>query len=137
VSSFVGGTVTEFNIATHAVVRTYASGGTPQGLTTNKKGTELYVVNEGGYVTLFSTSTGATLATLPLIAGGFGAAVTPDDNHLYIAEPNGAVVQVVNLQNRKMSSTIKVGGSPRRIAFSSSGKVGVVTNQAGYITFIK
>lgn len=137
VSSFVGGTVTEFNIATHAVVRTYAAGGTPQGLTTNKKGTELYVVNEGGYVTLFSVSTGAVLATLPLTAGGFGAAVTPDDNHLYIAEPNGGVVQVVNLQNRQMKSTINVGGQPRRIAFSSQGKVGVVTNQAGYITFIK
>jgi YVTN family beta-propeller protein len=137
VSSFIGGTVTEFNIATHAVVRTYSAGGSPQGLTTNKKGTELYVVNESGFVTLFSVSTGATLVTLPLTAGGFGAAVTPDDNHLYIAEPNGGVVQVVNLQNRTMKSTINVGGQPRRIAFSSTGRVGVVTNQDGYITFIK
>ena len=137
VSSFVGGTATEFDIASHAVVRTYVTGGTPQGLTTNKKGTELYVVNEAGYVTLFSTSTGATLATLPLAAGGFGAAVTPDDNHLYLTEPSAGVVQIVNLQNRKMKGTINVGGSPRRIAFSSTGRVGVVANQAGYITFIK
>jgi YVTN family beta-propeller protein len=137
VSSFVGGTVTEFNIASHAVVRTYVAGGTPQGLTTNKKGTELYVVNEAGFVTLFSIATGTTLATLPLTAGGFGAAVTPDDNHLYIAEPNGGIVQVVNLQNRQMKFTINVGGQPRRVAFSATGRVGVVTNQNGYISFIK
>ena len=137
VSSFVGGTVTEFNIASHAVVRTYVTGGTPQGLTTNKKGTELYVANENGFVTLFSTTTGAVLATLPLAGGGFGAAVTPDDNHLYIAEPGPGLVQLIDLQNRKLKSTINVGGSPRRIAFSSQGKVGVVTNQAGYISFIK
>lgn len=137
VSSFVGGTVTEFAIASHAVVRTYVTGGTPQGLTTNKKGTELYVVNENGYVSLFSVSTGATLATLPLTAGGFGAAVTPDDNHLYLTEPSAGVVQIVNLQNRKMKGSISVGGQPRRIAFSSTGKVAVVANQDGYITFIK
>lgn len=137
VSSFVGATVTEFDIASHAVVRTYATGGLPQGLTTNKKGSELYVVNEFGFVTLFSTATGATLATLPLAAGGFGAAVTPDDNHLYITEPDIGIVQIVNLQNRKMQGSINVGGEPRRIAFSATGKVGVVANHAGYISFIK
>ncbi len=137
VSSFVGGTVTEFDIASHAVVRTYPAGGVPQGLTTNKKGTELYVVNEGGFVTLFSIATGATLRTLPLAAGGFGAAVTADDVHLYITEPAIGIVQVVNLQNRKMQGSINVGGEPRRVAFNSTGKVGVVANQGGYITFIK
>ncbi len=137
VSSFVGGTVTEFDIASHAVVRTYSAGGAPQGLTTNKKGSELYVVNEGGFVTLFSIATGATLRTLPLAAGGFGAAVTADDVHLYITEPAIGIVQVVNLQNRKMQGSINVGGEPRRIAFNSTGKVGVVANLAGYITFIK
>ncbi|HLB09128.1 MAG TPA: beta-propeller fold lactonase family protein [Gemmatimonadaceae bacterium] len=137
VSSFAGATVTEFSIASHAVVRTYSTGGAPQGLTTNKKGNELYVVNESGYVTLFSTATGAILRILTLAAGGFGAAVTADDVHLYITEPDIGIVQIVNLQNRKMQGAINVGGQPRRVAFNSTGKVGVVANQDGYITFIK
>jgi YVTN family beta-propeller protein len=137
VSSFAGATVTEFNIATHAVVRTYFTGGAPQGLTTNKKGSELYVVNELGYVSLFSTATGATLRILSLAAGGFGAAVTADDIHLYITEPDIGIVQIVNLQSRKIQGAINVGGQPRRLAFNSTGKLGVVANQDGYITFIK
>ena len=137
VSSFAGATVTEFDIVSHTVVRTYSTGGVPQGLTTNKKGSELYVVNESGYVSLFSTVTGATLGILPLTAGGFGAAVTADDNHLYITEPDIGIVQIVNLQSRKMQGAINVGGQPRRIAFNSTGKLGVVANQDGYITFIK
>ncbi len=137
VSSFAGATVTEFDIVSHAVVRTYSAGGAPQGLTTNKKGSELYVVNELGYVSLFSTATGATLKILTLAAGGFGAAVTADDIHLYITEPDIGNVEIVNLQSRKMQGAINVGGQPRRVAFNSSGKLGVIANQAGYITFIK
>ena len=136
-SSFAGATVTEFDVVSHAVVRTYSTGGAPQGLTTNKKGSELYVVNELGYVTLFSTATGANLRVLTLAAGGFGAAVTADDIHLYITEPDIGIVQIVNLQSRKMQGAINVGGQPRRVAFNSNGKLGVVANQDGYITFIK
>ena len=95
------------------------------------------MVNEGGFVTLFSIATGATLRILPLAAGGFGAAVTADDIHLYITEPDIGIVQIVNLQSRKMQGAMNVGGQPRRIAFNSNGKLGVVANQDGYITFIK
>ena len=36
-----------------------------------------------------------------------------------------------------MQGAINVGGQPRRVAFNSNGKLGVVANQDGYITFIK
>ena len=137
VSSFAGGTITELDIASHAVVRTYVTGGTPQGLTTNKKGTELYVTFEEGFVVLFSVTTGTPLAALRLAAGGFGASVTPDDNHLYVTEPSVGLVQVINLQNRTIKAAINVGGKPRRVAFNPTGRVAVVANEAGYITFIK
>ena len=88
VSSFISGTVTEFVVKTHSVVQTFTPGGAPQGMVTNKHGTELYVVNENGYVSLFNIASGAPITTLPLDAGGFGAAVTPDDNNLYLTEPN-------------------------------------------------
>jgi YVTN family beta-propeller protein len=136
VSSFVSGTVTEFVVKTHAIVQTFSPGGAPQGLTTNRHGTELYVVNEGGFVSLFDIASGALITTLPLTAGGFGAGVTPDDNHLYVTEPDAGIVQVINLKTRALKGTINVGGNPRRVAFSSTGKMGVVTNLAGYLSFI-
>ena len=63
--------------------------------------------------------------------------VTPDDNQAYITIPAAGVVQVFGLQNRKLSRTLRVDGDPRRIAFSRTGKVGAITNAAGYLTFIK
>jgi YVTN family beta-propeller protein len=137
VSSFLGGTATQFNIANHHVVRTFTTGGTPQGLSTNMAGTELYVANEGGYVSLFKVSTGALITTLPLTAGGFGTAVSPDDNHLYVGEPSAGVVQIVNLVTHTVLKSIAVGGSPRRIAFNPTGKIAIVANDQGYLSFIK
>jgi YVTN family beta-propeller protein len=137
VSSFTSGTVTEFVVKTHAIVQTFNPGGAPQGLTTNKHGTELYVVNEAGFVSLFDIATGTLITTLPLTAGGFGAAVTPDDNHLYLTEPDAGIVQIVNLKTRALKGTINVGGNPRRVAFSATGNMGVVTNLNGYLSFIQ
>jgi YVTN family beta-propeller protein len=137
VSSFLGGTATQFNISTHHVVRTFTTGGTPQGLSTNKAGTELYVANEGGFVSLFKVATGALITTLPLTAGGFGTAVSPDDNHLYVGEPSAGVVQIVNLITHTVLKSIAVGGSPRRIAFNPTGKIAIVANDQGYLSFIK
>ncbi len=137
VSSFISGTVTEFVVKSHAVVKTFTPGGAPQGMVTNKHGTELYVVNEGGYVSMYNIASGALIGNLPLDAGGFGAAVTPDDNNLYLTEPNSGLVQIVDLKAHALKSTISVGGNPRRIAFSSKGDMGVVTNLYGYLSFIK
>ena len=137
VSSFISGTVTEFVVKSHAVVQTFTPGGAPQGMVTNKHGTELYVVNEGGYVSLYTIATGALIGNLPLDAGGFGAAVTPDDNNLYLTEPGAGLVQIVDLKARALKTTINVGGNPRRVAFSSKGDMGVVTNLYGYLSFIK
>jgi len=46
-------------------------------------------------------------------------------------------VQVFNLQQRRISGSLNVGGDPRRLAFSAQGKIGAVTNTAGYLTFVK
>jgi DNA-binding beta-propeller fold protein YncE len=58
-------------------------------------------------------------------------------NNLYLTEPNAGIVQIVDLKARALASTISVGGNPRRVAFSSKGDMGVVTNLNGYLSFIK
>ena len=137
VSSFQGGTVTEVDMLTQTALRTFAVGGTPQGVALNRKGSRLYVANEQGYLSEIDLRGGLIGPALPLAGGGFGVGVTPDDNQAYITIPASGVVQIFGLQSRKLAGTLKVEGDPRRIAFSRAGKVGAVTNAAGYLTFIR
>jgi YVTN family beta-propeller protein len=137
VSSFVGGTVTEVDMFTQTVLRTFGIGGRPQGLALNRRATRLFVANEDGYLSDVDLTTGDIAPPVALTSGGFGVGVTPDDNQAYITLPGEGILQVFGLQNRKLLGRLTVGGEPRRIGFSRAGKLGAVTNQAGYLTFIK
>lgn len=136
VSSFISGSVAEVDMFTGAVLRTFNVGGTPQEMALNRKGTRLYVANEAGYLNEIDLLTGNSLPTIQLQGGGFGVGVTPDDGQAYVTLPSTGLVQVFSLQTRKLTKTINVGGNPRRVAFSQQGRVGAITNQAGYITFV-
>lgn len=137
VSSFVGGTVTELEMLTQTVRRTFAVGGTPQGVAVNKRGTRLYVANEQGYLSDIDLRTGAIGPAMSLAGGGFGVGVTPDDTQAYITIPGAGVVQIFALQPKKLVATLEVDGEPRRVAFSRAGRLGAITNAAGFVTFIK
>ncbi len=136
-SSFVSGTVSEIDIFTGNVLRTFNLGGTTQGLALNKKGTHLYVANQGGYLNDVNLMTGQAGNQIPLAGVGFGVGVTADDHEAWITLPLDGKVQVFNLQQRRITGTLVVGGEPRRVAFSQLGKIGAVTNMAGYLTFVK
>ena len=66
-----------------------------------------------------------------------GIGVTPDDNQAYVGMPGVGLVQIFNLQSRRLAQTIDVGGTPRRIAFSQQGHIGAVANEAGFVTFVR
>jgi YVTN family beta-propeller protein len=137
VSSFLGGSVSEIDMFTHQVLRTFAVGGTPQEMALNRKGTRLYVANEQGYLNEIDLTTGQEAPHIALQAGGFGVGVTPDDGQAYVTEPSAGVIEVINLQTRKIGKTFNVGGEPRRLGFSQTGHIAAATNVAGFITFIR
>jgi|GEM_PF-1664530 DNA-binding beta-propeller fold protein YncE len=97
------------------------------------------VVRSGAVVLLAACDSGSTKEnqTESALGGGFGVGVTPDDHGAWIAIPGTGKVQVFNLQQRRISGSLNVGGDPRRLAFSAQGKIGAVTNTAGYLTFVK
>jgi DNA-binding beta-propeller fold protein YncE len=137
VSSFLGGTVSEIDMFTGIVLRTFPIGGTPQDMAVNRKGTRLYVANEQGYMNDIDLLTGQEAARIPLAGGAFGIGVTADDGEAYVSIPSAGVVQVFGLTTRKLTRTINVGGNPRRIAFSQRGHIGAIANLAGYLTFVR
>jgi YVTN family beta-propeller protein len=137
VSASFGGTVHEIDIASNAILRSFVPGGTPQGLVVSKDGSELLVANEGGWIDVYALSSGQSAAKITLDGGGFGTALSPDEQHLYVSLPGAGKVQVVNIPARKIIHTIDVGGRPRRIAFTRHGGVAVIPNEAGYVSFVR
>ena len=136
-SHFVSGSVSEIDIFTGNVVRTFDVGGTPQGLALNKKGSHLYVANQGGYLSDIVLATGAMGTPIPIAGVGFGVGVTPDDHEAWITLPLNGLVQVFNLQQRRITGTLNVGGDPRRVAFSGQGKIGALTDFTGNVIFVR
>jgi YVTN family beta-propeller protein len=137
VSAAFGGSVTEVDLFTGVVLRTFTIGGVPQDMAVNHKGTRLYVANEAGYLNEIDLQSGQQTGTMTLAGGAFGIGVTPDDNQAYISIPGLGLVQVFNLQSRQLAFNLSVGGRPRRIGFSQLGHIGAVANEAGFVTFVR
>jgi YVTN family beta-propeller protein len=136
-SHFVSGSVSEIDMFTGTVLRTFDLGGTTQGMALNRKGTHLYVANQNGYLSDVDLFTGTFGAQIPLAGVGFGVGVTPDDHEAWITLPLDGKVQIFNLIQRRITGTLQVGGEPRRIAFSAQGKIGALTDPTGFIIFVR
>jgi YVTN family beta-propeller protein len=97
-------------------------------------------VNEEGRLFVYSLISGALMArvNLGLGSGGFGAAITPSPNRtkLLVTLMATGQVKVVDRASRSVTRTISVGGTPRRIAFTSDGTA-LIANEAGYVSWAK
>lgn len=93
-SHFASGQVTEIDMFTGDAVPTFDLGGTPQGLAVNRKSTHLYVANKAGYLNDVDLISGQIGTQIPLMGGGFGVGVTPDDHEAWIAIPFSGTVQI-------------------------------------------
>lgn len=100
-------------------------------------GSELYIANEQGWVDVYDLSTGMPVAQVLLAGGGFRMALSPDQQHLYVSEPNAGLLQVINIPSRNVIHTLHVGGTPRRVAFTRHGGLAVIPNEAGYVSFVR
>jgi YVTN family beta-propeller protein len=137
VSSFLGGSVSEIDIFSHTVLRTFNVGGVPQDMAVTRSGKRLYVADESGYLDEIDLTTGALATPIPLGGTAFGIGVTPDDTQAYVSLVYEGLVQIFNLQSRRLAQTLQVGGHPRRIGFSQQGGIGAIANEAGFVTFVR
>jgi DNA-binding beta-propeller fold protein YncE len=98
---------------------------------------ELLVANEDGWVDVLNVSTLASKARI-LIPGAspFGLAVTHDGAHAFVASTNGDVI-IIDRATRTITQRLRVGGLPRRIAFTPDGLSALVANEAGRVDVIR
>lgn len=147
-SSFTSGTVSEVDLTTGTVVRTFFVGGQPQGVVISPDGTELFVANEAntGEVDIYDVM-GDTLETaIPSgatdnIGGPFAMAMSPDGTAIYVGittTDGPGKIQIIDVATRTVSQTItSCGTMPRRIAFGLSGGLAVIADESGCANFVE
>ena len=96
-----------------------------------------HAAGEDGDFIVLDLDTGAEVARVPLGAGGFGLAVTPDQSQVWITAPAAGRVLVVGRTSRPIRSTIDLGGIPRRLAFDQSGALVAIADEAGTMRFVR
>ena len=142
ISTRTNGTVIEFNLRTRTVSRTFPIGGVPQKLAISPDGNTLYIANEAdritGYVQFWDRISGMQIGTnVPLSeAFGYDIARRPTDGLLYVSTAYSGWIYVIDPETRTIVRSVDAGGSTRTIVFDTNG-VGFVTNEGGWVDFIK
>jgi hypothetical protein len=131
-----GGPIFEINGATRTIARTLAAAGGVQGTAVSQDGTELYIAEEGGSLLVWNLTTNQLEQTVPG-AGGFGLGLSPDGKFLYAATAFGGQVRIIDRVSRALLRTVETGGVPRRIGFDPVTGTAVISNESGWVDFVK
>lgn len=141
VSTYTGGTVVEFNLRTRTISRTFSVGGVPQKVAVSPDASTLYIANQAGYVQFWNLTTGTQIGgnlALPG-GGGYGIARNPANGLLYVSTASfgGGRIHIIDPTTRTLLKSMSAGGSTRRVVFHASGTVGFVTNESGWVDFLR
>ncbi|WP_027476805.1 beta-propeller fold lactonase family protein [Curvibacter gracilis] len=127
-----GANVSAFDLATNTVERTLTlPGSAGTGVAVNRQGTRVYlagVPSRGIQIPSLHVIDATTNTVLPSIAlnGPSGAqwsgvAVNPAGDRIYVAQPTGRYIAVVDPGTSQVLTTIAVSGSPANLALNASG----------------
>jgi len=90
-------------------------------------GPQAYVGNfKDNTVSVIDTATRAVVATVPVVAGPHGMAVTPDGRRVYVSGDNASGVSVIDTASDRVVQTIDVGKTPHGLALTPDGKTMLV-----------
>jgi YVTN family beta-propeller protein len=131
--------VLEINVNTLGVTRVFGPHGlwgAAQGTAVSSDGSELYVADEGGGMHVWDLNTGTPKDSVWL-SNGFGIAVAPGQDVIYVVLEFDGSVAVVDRESRVEIARLHVGGLPRRASLDPTGTMAVVVNEGGWVDFIK
>jgi len=131
------GIVLEVNTRTDSVQRTFAVGGSPQGIELSAAGDVLYIANQDSTLQFWDIARNQSLGSVVLDGPAFGLARHPVNGKVWVTTTALGRVQVVDPVSRTVVDSFAVGGDPRRIAFNADGTIAVVANRVGWVDFIQ
>jgi DNA-binding beta-propeller fold protein YncE len=147
-SSFTSGTVSEIDLASHSVRRTFVVGGEPQGIAVSPDGGQLFVADEAGTgkIDVWDIVNPGLVTSLPSGAtssagGPFAMAMSPDGVVVYAGVITGdsvGAILVIDVAAHAIERTIaSCGGIPRRVGFGYSGGLAVIADETGCANFVE
>lgn len=142
ITTHTNGRLIEFNLRTRTVARTFTLGGVPQKIAISADGNTLYIANEAdrinGYVQFWDRINGTQIGGNIPLAGAFGYDIArrPTNGFLYVSTAYSGRIYVIDPATRTIIYDVFPGGSTRTIIFDTNG-VAFVTNEAGWVDFLK
>jgi DNA-binding beta-propeller fold protein YncE len=131
------GQIAYIDTRTFAETKRITNAGVLQDVVLSPDGTQFYLANESqSGIDVRSVATGSFIEAIPVPGGTFGLAVTPDGAQLWATGPGAGVVWAIDLSSREVVHTIPVN-MPRRVAFGRLGSVAVVSDEFGWVYFIR
>ena len=132
------GSVWLLDATTLKILASGVPGGRLQDVAFSKNAGEIYVASEDGWVDLLDGSSLQRISRITLDGmAPFGLAVTPDDAQLYVTSPLSGQLAIIDRSTRVLKQTIRVSGSPRRVAFNASGSIAIVANEANWVDLVR
>lgn len=129
-----GGTVTEIDIKTLTVVRTFNIGGRPHGLAISPDGSTLYAADLGlGQIKAIDVATGSVTRSAAL-PGAFGLVISPDGSTLFATTDNAGVV--LDARSVAVTRIVDTGGNPRQLVVAPDGASAYAGNTSGWVDII-
>ncbi len=131
------GTLVAVDITSGLTIRTVNVGTSLQDVAATADGKTLYVADEGGdAVDVFALPALTATGQIHLQYGAFGLSLSPDGQRLYVTEPMGARVTVIDVAKGAVVQDIDLTGGtavPRRVAFDRFGTMALVTDESGAV----
>jgi YVTN family beta-propeller protein len=127
--------VSVVDVAAGSVVRSVQLDSDAWNVIVSPNGTTVYATTDQGSLWIIESARDTTLV---LSAGDAlrGLALTRSGTTLYVAGRNSGRIYVVNTATRRVADTIDLGGTPQRMAVSSSGNELYVANEARGLDFV-
>src|SRR5215470_6777666 len=78
-------------------------------------------------VSVIDTATSKVVATIPVVQGPHGIAITQDNHTVYVTGDGSSSLSVIDTATDKVVKTVEVGKTPNGIALTPDGKLLLVT----------
>lgn len=139
VRGFDGGQVFEVQPDSFTVLRTFETGGSPEGIQLSADGSKLFVAAQGlARVLVWDLSSNSLAASYDTPGcGGFGLLRTPDNAFLLVGCVSEGLVEVLNPTTGALIETLNVGGTPREMSYDAATRSILVPNQAGWVDILR
>ena len=127
-SNIGGGSVSEFDLSNHSLVRVIPVAPRVEGIAVTPDGSAVWAgSNTDGSVSIIDTKTGQIAQTLTGFKLPYRMAMSQDGRTAIICDPEGDKLHVADVSQRKVVWTLDAIGSPRGVNISPDGKTAFVT----------